>query len=99
MKTTKRVKVTELKAHLSKFLRMAQKGATIVVTDRDEAIARLAPLEAEPTSWRERLAAEGRLELGTQDWASLKITPVDRPIDIQESLQAVREEPSEVRRR
>jgi antitoxin (DNA-binding transcriptional repressor) of toxin-antitoxin stability system len=97
MKTTKRVKVTELKANLSKYLRMAQKGATIVVTDRDEAIARLSPLEAEPVSWRERLAGEGRLILGTQDWGSLVITPLDKKIDVQALLDDIRADPSESR--
>lgn len=95
----KSVKVAELKAHLSKYLRLAAKGVRIIVHDREEPIAQLGPLEAEPVSWREREARAGRLRLGTQDWDRLKIPPVDKPVDIQASLQAVREDPSEIRRR
>jgi len=95
----KAINVTELKGNLSKYLRMASRGTRIVVQDRNEPIAELGPVQAAPESWRERLAREGRLRLGTQDWATLKISKVDHVIDIQESLDAVREDPSEVRGR
>ena len=97
--TMKTINVTELKAHLSKYLRMASRGSQILVKDRDEPIAQLGPPPAEAVSWRDRLAREGRLRLGTQDWRKLEISPLDRPIDIQASLRAVREDPGEVRRR
>ena len=93
------INVTELKAHLSKYLRTASRGFRIVVKDRDEPIAHLGPPQAEPLSWRERLADDGRLRLGTQDWPRLEIVKLDRPIDIQASLRAVREDPTEVRQR
>ncbi len=95
----KAINVTELKAHLSKYLRMASRGSRIIVKDRDEPIAQLGPPQAEAPSWRERLAREGRLRLGTQDWRKLEISRLDRGVDIQGSLRAVREDPSEVRRR
>jgi antitoxin (DNA-binding transcriptional repressor) of toxin-antitoxin stability system len=95
----KTINVTELKAHLSKYLRMASRGSQILVKDRDEPIAQLGPPQAEAVSWRDRLAREGRLRLGTQDWRKLEISPFDRPIDIQASLRDVREDPGEVRRR
>lgn len=95
----KAIKVSELKAHLSKYLRMASRGSRIVVKDRDEPIAQIGPPQAEALSWRDRLAREGRLRLGTQDWGKLAISKLDRHVDIQASLRAVREEPSEVRRR
>jgi antitoxin (DNA-binding transcriptional repressor) of toxin-antitoxin stability system len=95
----KAIKVTELKAHLSKYLRHASRGGRIVVKDRDEPIAELGPPRAAPTSWPERLAREGRLQLGTQDWGALRITRLARHVDIQASLRAVREDPSDVRRR
>ena len=91
--------MTELKAHLSKYLRLASRGAQIVVKDRNEPIAQLGPPHAGPLSWRDRLAREGRLRLGTQDWSKLHISKLGRPVDIQASLRAVREESSEVRRR
>ena len=95
----KAINVSELKAHLSKYLRMASRGARIVVKDRDEPIAQLGPPSGEALSWRERLAREGRLRLGTQDWATLSVSKLDRRVDIQASLRAVREDPREVRGR
>jgi antitoxin (DNA-binding transcriptional repressor) of toxin-antitoxin stability system len=93
------VNVSEFKAHLSRYLRQAARGARIVVADRDEPIAQLGPLDAPASDWSERLAAEGALRRGTQKWSELKISATRNPTDIQASLQAVREEPSEVRRR
>jgi antitoxin (DNA-binding transcriptional repressor) of toxin-antitoxin stability system len=94
----KAINVTELKAHLSKYLRMASRGTRILVKDRDEPIAQLGPAEAEPLGWHEKLGREGRLRLGSQSWEKLRITRLDRAIDIQQSLRAVREDPSEIRR-
>jgi prevent-host-death family protein len=93
------INVTELKAHLSKYLRLASRGSQIIVKDRNEPIAQIGPPRAALSSWRDRLASEGRLQLGTQDWSKLKISKLDRQVDIQASLRAVREDSSEVRRR
>jgi antitoxin (DNA-binding transcriptional repressor) of toxin-antitoxin stability system len=95
----KAINVSELKANLSRYLRLASRGARIVVKDRDEPIAQLGPPPGEALSWRDRLAREGRLRLGTQDWGKLKVRKLDRSVDIQASLRAVREDPDEVRRR
>jgi prevent-host-death family protein len=43
MRTQREVKVAELKAGLSRYLRAAQQGAEIVIKDRDTPIARLLP--------------------------------------------------------
>ena len=94
----KAINVTELKAHLSKYLRMASRGSRIIVKDRDEPVAQLGPLQNEDLPWRERLEKEGRLRRGSQNWGKLKISKLDRTVEIQSSLQAVREDPSEVRR-
>jgi antitoxin (DNA-binding transcriptional repressor) of toxin-antitoxin stability system len=95
----KSINVSELKAHLSKYLRMASRGTSIVVKDRDEPIAQIGPPHGEAGAWHERLAREGGLRLGTQAFRQLAITKLDRHIDIQATLQEVREDPSEVRRR
>ena len=95
----KTINVTELKAHLSKYLRLASRGSRIIVKDRNEPIAELGPPRAGPLSWRDRLAHEGRLRLGTQDWSTLHICKLGRRVDIQASLRAVREDSSEIRRR
>mgnify|MGYP003580177016 CR=1 FL=1 len=93
------INVTELKAHLSKYLRLASRGGRIVVRDRDEPIAELGPARTERVGWPDRLARDGRLRPGTQQWDALAISPLDRPVDIQASLRAVREDPGDVRRR
>jgi antitoxin (DNA-binding transcriptional repressor) of toxin-antitoxin stability system len=95
----KAINVTQLKANLSRYLRMAARGMQIVVKDRDEPIAQLGPPQAEAIGWHERLARQGRLRPGTQEWGTLHIVKLDRRVDIQASLAAVREEPSEVRGR
>lgn len=95
--TMKAINVTELKAHLSKYLRMASRGSRIIVKDRDEPVAQIGPLQTESLPWRDRLEREGRLRQGTQNWGKLKITKLDRPVDIQASLRAVREDSNEVR--
>jgi len=89
----KTINVTELKAHLSKYLRQASRGVRIIVRDRDEPIAELGPPGAAAAAWRDRLARAGRLRAGTQDWSTLRITPSDVRVDIQASLRAVREDP------
>lgn len=97
--TMKAINVTELKAHLSRYLRLASRGTRIAVKDRDEVIAELGPAAAERLSWPERLEREGRLRRGTQRLDGLRISKLERRIDIQASLRAVREDPSEIRRR
>lgn len=94
----KAIKVSELKAHLSKYLRMAARGSRIIVHDRDEPIAVLGPPSADGSSWHERMARDGRLQLGSQDWSEWSASRLRRPVDIQAQLTAVREEPDEVRR-
>ena len=41
----KRVKISELKAHLSEYVRHVRRGYTVEVTDRDSPVARLVPYE------------------------------------------------------
>src|SRR5690348_8719648 len=96
--TMKAINVTEFKAHLSKYLRMASRGSQIIVKDRDEPVAQLGPVRKDFLSWRERLEQEGRLRRGTQEWTKLKISKLNRAVNIQESLQAIREDSNEVPR-
>ncbi len=93
------INVSELKSHLSKYLRMASRGSRIIVRDRDEPVAEIGPPAAAALSWHDRLTRAGRLRPGTQNWSVLKISKLDRRVDIQASLGAVREDPNEVRRR
>ena len=94
----KAINVTEFKAHLSKYLRMASRGSRIIVLCRDEPVAQIGPADKEAMPWRNRLAQQGRLRRGTQAWDELKITPLERSVDIQESLRAVRKDKTEIHR-
>jgi antitoxin (DNA-binding transcriptional repressor) of toxin-antitoxin stability system len=88
----KAVNVREFKAHLSKYLRMASRGTRIVIKDRDEPVAEIGPLSGAALAWRDRLAQEGRLRRGSQDWGKLKLSRLDRRVDIPASLRAVRDD-------
>jgi antitoxin (DNA-binding transcriptional repressor) of toxin-antitoxin stability system len=93
----KAINVTELKANLSKYLRLASRGARIVVNDRYEPVAELGPPQPSTVPWHQRLARQGRLRPGTQDWAKLTVSAPGRRVDIQASLKAVREDPAQAR--
>ena len=51
----KRVNIADLKDHLSRYVRAAQRGEVIEIADRKRPIARIVPLEArpEPIRWIE----------------------------------------------
>jgi antitoxin (DNA-binding transcriptional repressor) of toxin-antitoxin stability system len=93
------INVSELKAHLSRYLRMASRGSRIVVKDRDEPIAEIGPPEPAALDWRERLTRSGRLRPGSQRWEDLQVSKLSRPVDIMTALRTVREDPSEIRGR
>jgi antitoxin (DNA-binding transcriptional repressor) of toxin-antitoxin stability system len=95
----KAINVSELKANLSKYLRLASRGTRVVVKDRDEPIAEIGPAAPDARSWRARLIETGRLRPGTQQWGRLRVSRLGRRVDIQAALRAVRDESSEVRRR
>jgi len=81
----KAINVSELKAHLSKYLRLASRGACIVVKDRDEPIAQHGPPQAEALAWRDRLAREGRLRLryaGVEQVEDFQARPARRDLGI-----------------
>ena len=99
IQTMKAINVSELKAHLSQYLRMASRGTRIVVNDREEPIAQIGPPDPADLPWRERLERDGRLRPGSQNWENTRFSKLEKPVDIQESLRAVREDPDEVRRR
>ena len=54
----KQVRIAELKARLSEFLRTVQRGETLVVLDRNTAIAHIVPIR-ERTALRIRKPASG----------------------------------------
>lgn len=57
--------VRELKAHLSEYLKRAQAGERLTVTDRGRAIAVLSPAESPRNiDWLHAMVAEGKARWG-----------------------------------
>ena len=88
----KSVKVSELKANLSRYLRMAAEGNRILVTDRDDPIAQIVPPDAGEIEWQERLARAGSLRLGSQQLRDIRFSSIRSRAKIQESLRSIRED-------
>jgi antitoxin (DNA-binding transcriptional repressor) of toxin-antitoxin stability system len=91
----KSVKIGELKTHLSRYLQMVRRGEQIRVLDRDEPIAIIAPTKPPIGEYLARMAAQGRVTLGTQDfstWKKLRRPKLKRRLtdaDIVEELRAI----------
>jgi prevent-host-death family protein len=76
------VGIRELKAHLSAYVRRARAGEVVLVSDRGEVVAQLAPVGPDgrtdvPAGLR-RLAQEGKLRLGQPNDPSLY--PIMAPV-------------------
>jgi len=88
----KAINIAELKNHLSRYLREVRKGERLVVMDRREPVAEIAsPPRGSGSPW-ERLARQGLITLGTQDWEGLRISRLDTVVPIQDILREVRED-------
>jgi prevent-host-death family protein len=53
--------IRELRQHASKYIRRAQAGETVIVTDRGQAVAQIVPVKSTGSSVLDRLIAEGRV--------------------------------------
>jgi len=73
-----KVGIRELKNRLSRYIRLAKQGQTIVVTERGEEAARIVPPAGTQQKTQtvddilKRLAAEGHLRLGTGKFENFK---------------------------
>ena len=96
----KTVSITELKAHLSKYLREVRRGGEIHVLERGVPVARLTPLPGADASLttndqadRQRLIRAGILRAGSGNMASLlKAPPIELQINLSEALEQDRED-------
>jgi prevent-host-death family protein len=92
------VSVSELKAHLSRYLRDVRRGGEVQVLDRGRPVARLVGLASEPAApddeERERLVRAGILRPGTGDSAFLLDTP---PLELGADLSGALDEDREDR--
>ena len=73
----KSVRIAELKAHLSAYLRSVQRGVALRVLDRDTPIAEIVPLANAPKPKLSSRPGKGR----PGDYVFL-LPPVDPPIDV-----------------
>jgi prevent-host-death family protein len=67
----KTVGIRELRQHASRYLRLAERGETIQITDRGRPVARLVPLPTEDEDVLDRLEREGRLTRARGNLADL----------------------------
>ena len=74
-----RANVAELKANLSRYLRMVRRGEAVVVCERNQPVARLVPVGGEEIPPRERAHEAGLLDLRPRGEGRLKLPrPVAR---------------------
>jgi prevent-host-death family protein len=86
------VSVTDLKAHLSRYIREARRGGEVQILERGVPVALLtgfAPEEGSEPRRRGRLAEAGILRLGTGDAAAIL---GQAPLELGTSLSAALEE-------
>lgn len=87
-----RVSVTELKANLSRYLRVVRRGGEVQILDRGTPVARLTGLGGAAggdAERRARLQRAGILSLGSGDSSKIAETP---PLRLPTSLAAALEE-------
>jgi len=93
MSHMERVGIRELRRNASEYVRRAEAGETIEVTDRGRPVARLAPVP-KGESILDRLIAEGKATAATKDWRTLPPPlprrPGERPMS--EILEELRED-------
>lgn len=68
------INVRELKAHLSEFLRRAERGETVTVTSHGRVVAQIVPPAEEPKSAVETLRGMPWIEAGTSNDAALGLS-------------------------
>lgn len=95
MVTMSRVSVSELKAHLSRYLREVRRGGEVQVLDRGVPVARLTSLPVSDAAAgderRERLVQAGIVRPGTGDASKvLAEPPLELPTSILEALDEER---------
>lgn len=96
------VSLSQLKTHLSRYIREVQRGGEVQVTDRGVPVARLAPIapsvgRAPSDELRERLIREGIVRPASGDPADARATLVRAPVQVDADLTAAIDEDREDR--
>lgn len=88
----RRIGVRELRQNASKYLRLAQAGETIEVTDRNVPVALLTPLPKKPKTRLDEMIEQGLAIPATRDFRTLgpPLPAEGRPLT--EILQEMRDE-------
>ena len=91
------VSVTELKAHLSQYLREVRRGGEVQVLDRGRPVARLTGVDASSTSsgeeHRQHLVRAGILRPGTAETARvLDQAPLELATDLRRAVDEERDD-------
>ncbi|HJR90814.1 MAG TPA: type II toxin-antitoxin system prevent-host-death family antitoxin [Acidimicrobiia bacterium] len=87
-----RVPITELKARLSHYLRIVERGTEVTVLDRGQPVALLTPVAVAEDEARERLIASGTIRPGLGNSVAAKEPPPDLGIDLSNALAEDRED-------
>ena len=83
-----RVDVAELRRDLAKYLAQVRVGEEILVYDREQAIARIMPVDLSDDT--ARLAEEGKLRLPSKPWNIDEILATPGPdIEVEKMLEAL----------
>ena len=82
-----KVGIAELKAHLSEYVRAAQKGKEIVIQDRDTPIAKIVPLDDRKLPFR--IIPATRMSKGIDDMVGFRPTGVT-PEDVERIIAETR---------
>ena len=85
----KDVRIAGLKAHLSEYVRAAQKGQEILIKDRETPVARLVPV-TDPRRSLQIIPAKKRSR-GTRDMRTVRLRGV-KVNDVEEAVAGAREE-------
>jgi len=88
----RRIGVRELRQNASKYLRLAQAGETIEVTDRNVPVALLTPLPKKAKSRYEEMVEQGLIIPATRDIRTLGPAPDGPGRRLSEILEEMRDE-------
>jgi prevent-host-death family protein len=69
-----KVGIAELKAHLSEYVRAAQKGKEVIIKDRETEVAKIVPIRERPLAFR--IIPASRPSKGIDDMAGFRPTGV-----------------------
>lgn len=88
-----RATISQVKNHLSSYIRKVRAGQSILILDRDEPVARIEPIaiEDDPEGRLVCMAREGLLKLPTQP-VPIKMLKSATPIRVTGVLEALLEE-------